>query len=102
MQRRDVLKAGLAGSLFLPQPWAWVWAQSDGREGALKLLKAPKVALVVGNGKYKDAPELKNAPNDAKAIAETLKGAGFAVTMLLDTGREALIQAIRDYVNGME
>jgi hypothetical protein len=100
LQRRAVLKAGLAaGSLFLPQPWAWVWAQSD---GALKLLKAPKVALVVGNGKYKDAPELKNAPNDAKAIAEALKGAGFTVTMLLDTGRDALIQAIRDYVNGME
>jgi hypothetical protein len=101
MKRRDVLKAGLAGSLFLPVPYAWVWAQ-DAKEGALKLLKAPKVALVVGNGKYKDAPELKNAPNDAKAIAEALKGTGFAVTMLLDTGREALIQAIRDYVNGME
>ena len=98
--RRDVLKAGLAvGSLFLPLPYAWVWAQSD---GTIKLLKAPKVALVVGNGKYKDAPELKNAPNDARAIAETLKASGFAVTMLLDTGREALVNAIRDYVNGME
>ena len=99
-KRRNILKAGLGvGSLFLPQPWAWVWAQSD---GALKLLRAPKVALVVGNGKYKDAPELKNAPNDAKAIAEALKGSGFAVTMLLDSGRDALVQAIRDYVNGME
>ncbi len=99
-KRREILKAGLGvGSLFLPQPWAWVWAQSD---GALKLLRAPKVALVVGNGKYKDAPELKNAPNDAKAIAEALKGSGFAVTMLLDSGRDALVQAIRDYVNGME
>jgi hypothetical protein len=100
LQRRDALKAGLAaGSLFLPQPWAWVWAQS---EGTMKLLKAPKVALVVGNGRYKDAPELKNAPNDAKAVAEALKASGFAVTMLLDTGRDALVQAIRDYVNGME
>ena len=72
--RRDALKAGLAASsLFLPLPYAWVWAQS---EGAVKLLKAPKLALVVGNGKYKDAPELKNAPNDAKAIAETLKASG--------------------------
>ena len=40
---------------------------------AIKLLKAPKHALVIGNGKYKDAPELKNAPNDAKAIAEAAK-----------------------------
>jgi Caspase domain len=100
--RRNALRAAIGtAALFAPLPYAWVWAQ-DSKEGALKLLKAPKVALVVGNGKYKDAPELKNAPNDAKAIADTLKGAGFAVTMLLETGREALIQAIRDYVNGME
>jgi hypothetical protein len=97
--RRSILKAGLAAGLFAPLPWTWVWAQS---EGALKLLKAPKVALVVGNGKYKDAPELKNAPNDAKAIAEVLKASGFAVTMLLETNKDALIGAIRSYVNAME
>ncbi len=60
------------------------------------------MALVVGNGKYKDAPALKNAPNDAKAISEALKNAGFAVTMKLDTGREELLAAIRDYVHLME
>jgi hypothetical protein len=98
--RRKILKSGLgATALFLPLPYAWVWAQN---EGALKLLKAPKVALVVGNGKYKDAPELKNAPNDAKAVGETLKSSGFAVTLLLETNREALIGAIRNFVNAME
>ena len=98
--RRDFLKVGLGvGSLFLPLPYAWVWAQS---EGAVKLMKAPKVALVIGNGKYKDAPELKNPPNDAKAIGEVLKGTGFAVTMKLDTGREEMLAAIRDYVHLME
>ena len=101
MDRRQILQAGLAAGLFAPLPYAWVWAQ-DAREGALKLLKAPKVALVVGNGRYKDAPELKNAPNDARAMAETLKGAGFAVTALLDTSKDALIGAIRDYVHAME
>jgi hypothetical protein len=80
-------------------PWAWVYAQS---EGAVKLLKAPKVALVIGNSKYKDAPELKNPANDAKGVGEALKAAGFAVTTKLDTGREELVQAIRDYVNAME
>ncbi|HEY5638176.1 MAG TPA: caspase family protein, partial [Burkholderiales bacterium] len=94
----------MAGSLFLPVPWAWVWAQSgkEGLEGALKLVKAPKLALVIGNSKYKDAPELKNPANDAKGVGEALKAAGFAVTTKLDTGKEELIQAIRDYVNGME
>jgi len=100
MKRREILKAGLgAGSLFLPLPYAWVWAQSD---GAIKLLRAPKMALVVGNGKYKDAPELKNAPNDAKAIGEALKASGFDVTMKLDTGREEMLAAIRAYVHLME
>ena len=82
-------------------PFAWVWSQSA-QEGALKLIKAPKVALVIGNGKYKDAPELKNAPNDAKAIGEALKATGFEVTMKLDTGREEMLAAIRAYVNLME
>ena len=100
VRRRTFLKSSLAaGSLFLPHPWAWIWAQS---EGTVKLLKAPKVALVVGNGKYKDAPELKNPPNDAKAMGAALKGAGFEVTMKLDTGREELVSAIREYVHAME
>jgi hypothetical protein len=99
-KRRDVLKAGLgATALFLPAPYAWVWAQSD---GVVKLLKAPKVALVVGNGKYKDAPELKNAPNDAKAIGAALKDSGFGVTLKLDTGRDEMLEAIRAYVHLME
>src|SRR5258706_14798452 len=98
--RRNVLKGGLAaGSVFLPQPYAWVWAQS---EGAIKLLKAPKMALVIGNGKYKDAPELKNPPNDAKGIGEALKASGFEVTMKIDTRREEMLAAIRDYVHAME
>ena len=100
MDRRQLMKAGLAGALFAPVPWAQVWAQ--GQDGALKLLKAPKVALVVGNSKYKDAPELKNPANDAAAIAAQLKASGFAVTTKLDTGKEELIQAIRDYVHAME
>ena len=99
--RRRLLQAGLsASSLFLPLPHAWVWSQQS--DGALKLLRAPKVALVIGNGKYKDAPELKNAPNDAKAIAAALNASGFEVTLKLDTGRAELIDAIRAYVHLME
>ena len=101
MNRRELLKAGAAaGSLFLPAPYALVWAQQS--DGALKLIKAPKVALVIGNGKYKDAPVLKNAPNDAKAIAAALKGAGFEVNLKLDTGRAEMLDAIRAYVHLME
>ena len=74
--RRRVLGAGVAaGSLFLPVPYAWVWAQS---EGTLKLLRLPKLALVVGNSKYKEAP-LKNPANDARAIGEILRQSGEAL-----------------------
>jgi hypothetical protein len=98
--RREFLKISLgATALFLPMPFAWVWAQS---EGAVTLLKAPKLALVVGNSRYKDAPELKNPANDAKGIGETLKAAGFEVNTLLDAGREQLLGAIRGYVQAME
>ena len=101
MDRRNFLRQALAGTvMFAPVPWAQVWAQ--GQDGALKLLKAPKLALVVGNSKYKDAPALKNPANDAAAIAAQLKASGFATTVKLDTGKEELIQAIRDYVHAME
>src|SRR5258706_9377386 len=101
MNRRRILKAGLgAGALFLPVPFAWVWSQQS--DGALKLLRAPKVALVIGNGKYKDAPALKNAPNDASAIGASLKASGFEVNLRIDTGREQMLEAIRAYVHLME
>jgi hypothetical protein len=100
-KRREILKAGLgAGALFLPAPYAWVWAQQS--DGSLKLSKAPKMALVIGNGKYKNAAELRNAPGDAKAIGGALKASGFEVTLKLDTGREEMLEAIRAYVHLME
>ena len=97
--RRSVLQAGVAaGSLFLPLPFAWVWAQSD---GALTLLRLPKVALVVGNGGYKGAP-LRNPTNDAKAIGDALKESGFAVTMMLDATRTEMVAAVQAYVKELE
>lgn len=89
--RRHLLKAGIAtGSLFGSMPYALVWAQS---EGTLKLLRLPKIALVFGNSKYKDAP-LKNPSNDAKAIGKALTDAGFSVTARLDASRADMTAAI--------
>ena len=95
ISRRRVLQAGLgATALFLPAPYAWVWAQSD---GAMKLLRLPKIALVIGNSNYKNAPQLVNPGNDAKAISETLRQSGFEVTVNLDAGREDMAAAIRTH-----
>jgi len=96
--RRLILKGGVAvGSLFLPAPFARVRAQS---EGTLKLLRAPKMALVMGNSRYKDAP-LRNPANDAKAIAASLTASGFAVTMLLDAKRNELASAVQAYTQAL-
>jgi uncharacterized caspase-like protein len=94
--RRRLLKANLAAaSLFLPLPYAQVWAQSD---GAMKLLRLPKLALVIGNSSYKNAPPLGNPGNDAKAISETLRQSGFDVTLKLDATRDDMAAAMRAHV----
>jgi uncharacterized caspase-like protein len=85
---------GLGASVLFAPGLARVWAQS---EGAMKLLQLPKIALVVGNSRYKDSP-LKNPANDAKAIAAALKSVGFVVNVLLDAQRPTLASAVDAYV----
>jgi uncharacterized caspase-like protein len=86
-----------AGAWFLRVKPAPAWAQSD---GALRLLRAPKLALVLGNGDYKDAP-LRNAVNDARAIGDALVRIGFKVTEKLDATRAEMLAAIRAYTRSL-
>ena len=53
-----------------------------------------RVALVIGNGAYKDAP-LRNPVNDARAIARTLQGLGFQVIQKENAGLKEMQEAIR-------
>jgi hypothetical protein len=92
--RREVIKAGLGASVLFAPGLAKVWAQT---EGSMKLLQLPKIALVIGNSKYKESP-LKNPANDARAMAETLKSVGFNVTLRMDAGRTELATAVDAYV----
>jgi hypothetical protein len=99
LPRRRLLQGGLAAaSLFLPLPWAWVRAQS---EGAVKLLRAPKLALVMGNAAYRGAPALRNPGNDSRAIAKALGEAGFEVALVQDAGREAMLAAIDEHAQAL-
>ena len=97
--RRRVLQRG-AGALALLAQWplASVWAQS---EGATRLLRAPKRALVIGNAGYKSVPGLLNPANDAKAIAAVLGECGFAVTALVDGDRAQMDAAVADYAKAL-
>jgi len=59
-----------------------------------------RVALVIGNGAYRYAPTLRNAPGDARLMAETLNGLGFRLIgdgALIDLERPAMEQAIRSF-----
>ena len=54
-----------------------------------------RVALIVGNAAYQSLPRLVNAVNDAGAVRDTLRGAGFETFYGSDLKRidaEALIQ----------
>ena len=45
---------------------------------------AERVALIIGNSSYQEAPELKNPRNDAEAVARMLSGFGFRVLKGID------------------
>ena len=55
-----------------------------------------RVALVIGNGSYKDSP-LPNPVNDAKAVSAALRAAGFEVIERHDQGAVEMRRAIREF-----
>jgi uncharacterized caspase-like protein len=59
---------------------------------------ARKVALIVGNGAYKNVQKLDNPPRDAKLIADTFRGLGFqTVTLAPDLTRDKFFGALREF-----
>lgn len=54
-----------------------------------------RVALVMGVGAYRAIPPLANPPNDARALAETLRRLGFDTDLVLDPDRLAMEHAVR-------
>ncbi|HEY4743087.1 MAG TPA: caspase family protein, partial [Desulfuromonadaceae bacterium] len=55
-----------------------------------------RIALVIGNSSYADAP-LKNPVNDADAMAIALREAGFDVIMRKNADRRALYNSIKEF-----
>ena len=56
-----------------------------------------RLALVIGQSAYRTVPELPNAANDAKGIAELLGNAGFNVTAAPNLAQNEMRQAISDF-----
>jgi tetratricopeptide (TPR) repeat protein len=66
--------------------------------GAPAISVTRKVALIVGNGAYRNVEKLANPPRDAKLIADTLRGLGFqTVSLAPDLTRDQFFAALRDF-----
>lgn len=58
--------------------------------------QARRLALVIGNNRYADAP-LQNPVNDARAMARSLEAAGFEVILRTDATQREMLAALRDF-----
>ncbi|MFN7305317.1 MAG: caspase domain-containing protein, partial [Acetobacteraceae bacterium] len=56
-----------------------------------------RIALVIGNTGYQHMRALPNAVNDAEALAVTLRGLGFAVTLERNQNAAAMRRTMRDF-----
>ena len=67
------------------------------KERSLKLgNEAPRIALVLGNGKYRIGP-LRNPVNDAHDMAQALKELGFDVIYGEDLSQSAMKRSIKEF-----
>ena len=60
---------------------------------------APRLALVIGNSAYTEFSRLVNPVNDAHLMARTLRGLGFEVVLRTNANRDAMITAVRKFVD---
>jgi Tfp pilus assembly protein PilF len=57
-----------------------------------------RIALVIGNGAYPQGSTLANPPNDARAVARTLRDIGFDVAEGIDLDRAGFERTVRDFL----
>src|SRR5262245_22712051 len=55
-----------------------------------------RLALIIGNANYKDAP-LANPVNDAQAVGKTLNELGFQVRILTNLTQTQMRRAVREF-----
>jgi hypothetical protein len=56
-----------------------------------------RVALVMGNSHYQNAPQLPNPDHDAQSVAEFLNSAGFEVVEATDLTQNDMIKVMQDF-----
>jgi len=58
---------------------------------------AKRLALVIGNGNYKNIPSLSQPENDAKAMASALRKLGFEVVLELNVNEKMMENVVHDF-----
>lgn len=69
----------------------------SGASSSLPKSGAQRVALVIGNGSYRNAGALPNPRNDASAVGKALNDAGFQVVVAHDLSREQLSATLKEF-----
>ena len=63
---------------------------------------AARVALIIGNAGYTDAPDLPQAKNDAQGMANALEQLGFQVILALDADKRGMDDAVKRFGKQIE
>ncbi|MGY8706206.1 caspase family protein [Bradyrhizobium sp. 18BD] len=61
-------------------------------------VRGTRMALIIGNGAYAHVKALPNPPNDARAVAKSLRDIGFTVSEGVDLDRAAMQKMTRDFL----
>jgi tetratricopeptide (TPR) repeat protein len=73
------------------------------QQGPAGTTKTRRIALIIGNGAYKNVHALDNPPRDAKLIAGSLKDLGFqTVTLANDLSRDKFFETLRTFASEAE
>ncbi|WP_315838388.1 caspase family protein [Bradyrhizobium prioriisuperbiae] len=73
-------------------------SQQTSTRGPSPAVAERRVALVIGNSAYRNAPRLPNPARDAAGVADALRRVGFAtVTLETDLPRDKLTEALRAF-----
>ncbi|WP_164937853.1 caspase family protein [Bradyrhizobium guangxiense] len=93
-----LMTASLVGSLF-GFTCGPVSAQVAPVQPAPTALQGPeqRVALVIGNANYQNAPQLANPDDDAQSMAQFLNSAGFEVVAATDLTQNDMIRVVQDF-----
>ncbi|WP_199762936.1 caspase family protein [Bradyrhizobium guangdongense] len=93
-----LMTASLVGSLF-GFACGPVSAQVAPVAPAPTALQGPeqRVALVIGNANYRNAPQLANPDDDAQSMAQFLNSAGFEVVAATDLTQNDMLRVVQDF-----